>query len=485
MRFFRHSLSGLFLVFATLALLLYAVQMIVGAVQERMASDRSAPPARERVYAVNVVPARAGTEVPVLEAFGEIQSRRSLELRAASGGKVLYLSPAFEEGGSVLTGEVLMRIDPSDALAALDRAQSDLLDARAEKRDAARALELAGDELAAAQDQAELRARAFKRQQDLESRRVGTAAAVETAELAAAQARQTVLSRRLALAQAEGRVDQAETREARARIAVANAQRDLEDTELHAPFDGALSEVNVVEGRLVQTNEKLALLLDAARLEVAFRVSTAQHARLLAENGSVINAPVSVRLDVADAEITARGQVTRDGAAAISGQSGRQLFAALETAPGFKPGDFALVQVEELPLENVVRLPASALDAAGTVLVLGAEDRLEALPVTLVRRQGDDVLVRGAGLEGREVVSGRTPLLGAGIRVRPLREGAQVEVSEPETVALSQERRARLVAFVSAASNMPDAVRNRVLSQLEQPNVPVQLVERIESRMGG
>ena len=46
------------------------------------------------------------------------------------------------------------------------------------------------------------------------------------------------------------------------------------------------------------------------------------------------------------------------------------------------------------------------------MLVLQGEDRLDVLPVTLVRRQGDAVLLRGAGLAGREVVVGRTQLLG-------------------------------------------------------------------------
>ena len=101
----------------------------------------------------------------------------------------------------------LVRLDPADAQAARDRAHNDLLDAQAEERDAERALLLARDELKAAQDQADLRDRALKRQQDLQDRGVGTAATVETTELAAAAARQSVLARRLAVAQAEAGAD--------------------------------------------------------------------------------------------------------------------------------------------------------------------------------------------------------------------------------------------------------------------------------------
>ena len=167
------------------------------------------------------------------------------------------------------------------------------------------------------------------------------------------------------------------------------------------------------------------------------------------------------------------------------GQTGRLLFARLEAARGLKPGDFVTVEIEEPPLERVVRLPSSALDAGGRVLVLDAEERLEERPVTLLRRQGDDVLVRAPDLAGRSVVAERTPLLGAGIKVRALRPGAAAAPEEPEMLELSAERRAKIRAFVEANARMPDEAKARILAQLEQEKVPAQVVRRIEERMGG
>lgn len=338
MRFLRQSLVGVFLASLTAALLLYAGQLVMSAVQERMSNDQAPRQARERVFAVNVETAVFATTTPVLEAFGQVQSRRILELRAATSGRVNWLAESFEEGGSVKEGETLLKIDPADAQSAFDRVASDELDARAEVRDAQRALLLAQDELNAAQDQADLRMRAFERQQDLSARGVGTAAAEEEAELVAASARQAVLNRRLAIASAEARVDQAATRLARAGIAMAEAQRDLQDTNLTAEFNGTLSGVNLVEGRLVSANEKLAELIDPDALEVAFRVSTAQYARLLDEAGRLINAPVTARLDVTGVELVASGRISRDSAAAGDGQSGRMIYARLSQAPGVQTG---------------------------------------------------------------------------------------------------------------------------------------------------
>ncbi|MBD0866555.1 MAG: efflux transporter periplasmic adaptor subunit, partial [Rhodobacteraceae bacterium] len=343
MRFLRQSLIGVFLTGLTLALLIYAGQIVMGAVQARIAQEDRAAPPRERVFAVNVVPANLETVTPILEAFGQVQSRRTLELRATTTGRIVWLSEDFVEGGVVQDGEALVRIDPADAQAALERTASDLLDAEAEVRDADRLRLLATDELRAAEDQATLRERAYRRQQDLARRGVGMAVAVEDAEIALASARQSVLARRISEAQAEARVDQAMTRLVRARIALADAERDVADTNILAGFSGTLSEVTLVEGRLVATNEKLALLVDLQSLEVVFRVSVAQYTKLLDDFGRLITAPVIATLDAAGNSLEASGVISRDAAVAGEGQSGRLIFAQLDTAPGFKPEDFVTI----------------------------------------------------------------------------------------------------------------------------------------------
>ncbi|MEK6215653.1 MAG: HlyD family efflux transporter periplasmic adaptor subunit, partial [Boseongicola sp.] len=335
------------------------------------------------------------------------------------------------------------------------------------------------------EDQARLRRNALARQQDLLGRGVGSGAAVETAELAVSSANQAVLSRKLAHASAEARVDQANTARERRQITLAEAERRLQDTEIKAEFSGVLSDVSAVVGGLVAANERLAELIDPAALEVSFRVSTRQYSRLLSENGRLVGSEVTASIDILGVDLTASGIVSRESAGVGDGQTGRLLFARLRDAVGFRPGDFVSVAIEEPPIPLVARLPARAVDAAGTVLVLGDEDRLEVAAVELLRREGDDVIVRARDLAGREVVAERTPLLGAGIRIRPIRPDADAAPAIPELISLDPERRARLVAFVEANQFMPDDVKSRVLSQLQKDKVPTRVVERIESRMGG
>ena len=293
-----------------------------------------------------------------------------------------------------------------------------------------------------------------------------------------------MLSGRQALAQAEARIDQAETGLARANIALAEAQRTLDDTSLTARFAGTLSDVAIVEGGRVTANEHLATLVDPGLLEVSFRVSTSQYARLLDEAGQLRRAPVEVTLDVSGVDLTALGTLTRESAGVAEGQTGRLLFATLEAAPGFRPGDFVTVSIEEPALERVARVPATAVAADLTVLTVGEGDRLEQVEVQLLRRQGDDVLIRGPGLADRWIVAERSPLLGSGIKVRPILPGGQsAEPEAAQMLTLDPDRKARLVAFVQQ-SRMPDEAKTRILGQLDQDEVSAEMVARLESRMG-
>lgn len=483
MRFFGRAMGGLFLAALTLAILALAAGVIVSALRERMAGGPPPRPAEERVVSANVVTVETGRVVPVITAYGEVRAVRTLELRAPVGGRVAEVSPSFADGSMVAEGEVLLRLDPAEAQAARDLAAAALMEAEAGGREAGRALDLARDDLAQAEAQLQLRQAAVQRQQDIAARGAGSAAAVETAELAAAQAEQALLGSRSALAAAEAAVDQAAIAVTRARIGLAEAERILGDTVIRAAFGGRLDGVSaVVTGGQVNANEVLGQVIDPAALEVRFRLSTAQFARLVDGDG-VLPAPVSVRLEVAGADIAATGRIVRAGASGAEAGGGRVVHAALEAGDGLRPGDFVTVAVEEPALEGVADLPATAVDASGRVLAVGEGERLEEVAVEVLRRQGDRVIVAPGALAGREVVAERSPLLGAGIRVKPVRAG-ETEEARAE-VELTPERRAALVAAVEGHAGLPAAVKADLLEQLQADRVPAALVARIEARAGG
>ena len=485
MRFLRKSLMGLFLVGTTLAIFAFAFVMVRSAIENKDDGQRRGGGQRERTFAVNVVPFEAGKQIPVLKVFGEIQSQRSLDLRAAVSGAVIDLHPNFQNGGQVQEGDILLQIDPSNAETGLALVQADMADAQADMREATRALDLASDEVSAAKEQAALRLKALKRQNDLVERGVGTEASVETAEFAASSAKQAILSRRQSFQATEARLDQTKARLIRVKISLAEAERNLRDTVLRATFSGSLANVTVVKGGTVTNNERIGQLVDPLALEVAFRVSTSQHQRLLNDDGVLRNSKISATLDVLGAEMKTEGALTREAAVVGEGLTGRLLFASLANVKGLRPGDFVTVDITEPALSWVAKLPASALSGSNKVLVVGDDERLMEAEVTLIRRQGDDVLVRSRELRDAKVVAERSPVLGTGIRVRILSAEEGEEPAAPSMVTLDPERRAKLIAFVEGNKYIPKDAKKRILDQLKKPEVPNEMVERLESRMGG
>jgi multidrug efflux pump subunit AcrA (membrane-fusion protein) len=485
MRFLGRTLTGLLLLAVTLALLGAAAMVVGSAVRASLEDGGPGRPAVERVVAANVVTVTPGTVVPVLTAYGKVEAARSLDLRTRAAGVVIWVAENFRNGLSVEAGEVLVRLDPAPAQEAVAIAGTDLSEARASADEAVAAVVLTEDDLTAAEAQLELRKQALDRQVEIEARGVGSSQAVETAELAVSSAEQAVLSRRQALAAAKAAVDRSAVAVTRAEIALGEAERNRAETELRAGLSGRVDAVTLVPGAVVGANEVVGRIIDPSALDVAVRLSTAQFALLVGPDGTLASGPVTVVLGAADPTLT--GQLERVGAAVGEGQTGRLVYVGVtaDAAAGalLQPGDFVEVRIEEAALADAALLSALAVGRNGTVLALGPEDRLQEVAVDVLRRQGDDVIIRVGALAGREVVMERSALLGEGIRIRPIRPSAAVD--EKAMVPLTPERRAELIAMVEENDQMPADVKARLVQELQADEVPAATLDRLDRRMGG
>ena len=487
MKFMTRGLLGLFLAGLTAALLLAAATILMSALKASQSGVRHDGDVRERVFAVNVAKFAPMRATPVISTFGEVISGRTLELRAASSGALVQMSDNFREGGLVKKGDLLFQTDPATASANAQLSQAALDEAKAELTEANEALGLAGDELAAAAHQYELRQQVLIRQTSLRERGVGTETALETAALAASEGQQALLAKRQSLANAKARINRARIALSRSKINYNEAARILAETSVTAKFDGALSDVTGDLGTLVNAGERLARLIDPTALEVAFRVSNTEFNRMTRDGQTLNQAKVIVKFGGIDAEITAR--IDRVSAAVGEGQTGRELYASLDTGKiaTVRPGDFVSVILEEPALDNVAVLPATAASATGEVLVLGDGDRLEALKVNVLRKQGDEIIVAIGKLAGREVILERAPQLGAGIKVEPRRAGGSSSWTQTadETVLVSDDMREKMIAFVQSSNKFPADMKQSMLGKLHSSEIPKEMYDRIRSRMGG
>nr|WP_319383413.1 HlyD family efflux transporter periplasmic adaptor subunit [uncultured Roseibium sp.] len=497
MRFLMRGLVGLALMAIMVGFASFGAYRLYGAMTvEETARER---PARERSYTVNVAQLTPQSISPVTIAYGEIESWRTLQLRASSEGRLVDVASKFRDGAAVAEGELLLRIDPANAEFQFLDAEAALADAEAQKAEAEEAIIVAEQELEAARRQLDLRKQALERQSQLKDKGYSTAVQVETEELAVASLEQSLHNRLQSVITARRRVERMDLTVQRATLAVEDAERVLQETTLTAPFYGYLAEVDATLGRRVSPSETLAMLIDPTALEVQFSLSTAEFSRLLDQSGKLVKAPVTVTLQLGGRSVEVPGRIDRAAAIVSEGEAGRTLFAALEIEAGtvLRPGDFVKVAVEEPELANVVAVPAASVTEDGRLLIVTEDERIDEITARVLRRMGNEVLLADVPF-GTDYVRERLPQLGKGLKVSPRRgddgkpvRDAPVTASAPEgagqpagdLVALEPERRAALIAQLTN-SNMPENRKARLLALLNEPMVPKDLVDRLEQRQG-
>ncbi|MEM9715010.1 MAG: HlyD family efflux transporter periplasmic adaptor subunit [Pseudomonadota bacterium] len=480
MSFLSRGMWGLFLGLSTVGLLAIAVLEFVRVANLEDEGGWTPPGSGSREVTVNVTEVEGSAIRPAFTVFGEVGGARRLEIRSPEAGQIVYLDPNFKSGAAVTAGTLLAQIDPAPLEASRDLAASDLTNSEADVADAIRTVDIAEQELAASKEQLDLRQAALDRQLSLNERGVGTEAALETAELSLSTAEQSVLTKEQALASAKTALTRARAAVSRAVISLDEAERKLANASITAPFDGVLSDATLIEGMLVSPNERLGSLIDPTALEVSLVLSLSRFSAISSRVADLSDLDVSVQLS--DDLPAVPAQIVRADPTVTDGQTGRRIYAALDPAAAtlLQPGDFVSVRVTEPPVENLVRLPAMSFGPDGQILVVGENSTLEGRDVPIVARDGDDVFISATGLTGALVVNENTPQLASGIRVKPVINGQPVE---EKMVELSEEQKAKFLAFVTGNDRMPDNVKARLIKQIESGAMSEEAFENLNQRV--
>ena len=344
------------------------------------------------VPVVETVPVRYGPERVIVRAEGTVEAETRTTLVAEVGGKVLEVSPHFEDGEFVRQGELLLRIDPVDWRAALESARATL--ARAE-------LALAQEEAAAAQAR-----------RDWERFGEGDPDPLVVHEPQLARARAEVDA---------------------ARAAVARAERDLARTEIRAPYDGRVLARNVDVGQVVMPGTALGSLYATDAVLVPLPVPDDELAWLdvpLAP-GAPAGPPVILRARFGGRERRWKGRIVRTGGQIDPKSRMVRLVARVDRpfVPGgapLAPGMFVRAEIPGKLLPRAARLPRVALRGEDTVLVVDEESRVRIRKVEVLRRERDSVLV-GEGLaDGERIAITPLEIVTDGMRVEVAGNGGEL-----------------------------------------------------------
>jgi RND family efflux transporter MFP subunit len=304
---------------------------------------------------------------------GTVVPRTESDLVPEVSGPVTWVSPALVSGGFFALGEPLLRIDVLDYQVALEQASARLARAASEQRRAAKEL---------------------IRQRGLAERRVASAAQLDDAENAA-------------------HVAEAVLREARASLS--RAERDLERTEIVAPYDGRVRSESVDVGQFISRGAPVAKLFAVDYAEVRLPVPDEELAfldlpLLYRDDPPGMGPEVILRARFAGAEHEWRARVVRTEGE-LDPKSRMVTVVARVQDPYARDGEraplsvglFVAAEILGDSIASAVTLPRSALREGDQVFVIDAEGRLRSRDVDVLRIVGNEVVLR-SGLDAGERV---------------------------------------------------------------------------------
>jgi len=390
-------------------------------------------PIEEKIWAVPALKVDYLSIQPEISAYGTLVSGRTVELGPRVSGTLIEVNDRLLEGTKVLTGEVLARLDPFEYEIALSEVNADL--AEAEARLAEYVSDLDGEKalLKNGEEQFALATRDFERRTSLVQRGVGSVKARDDAEMQLSSTERYMAQRRQAINRLKARMAQQDAIVSRRQAQVKRAERNLEYTLLKAPFDSYVSQAAAAVGMTLTSNTMIARLIDLTRLEVRFELTNDEFSRLISEKSSgarvtgLIGRAAEIRWKVGGNIFTYAATIERVDAELEANTGGVALFATLDEDPAttdrrapIRPGAFVEVVVTDRMYDNVLVLPNRAISDSGAVYVVGEEDRLVEYQVSVLRRDGSNLIVTADIPSGTWLVTNRFPEIGTGAKVKVL-----------------------------------------------------------------
>ncbi|MGB5736886.1 MAG: biotin/lipoyl-binding protein, partial [Thiohalocapsa sp.] len=198
--------------------------------------EQEPPQVQERIWRVEVAPARLGQLAPELELYGRVETPDLL--RAAASAPAWVDEVAVRDGDSVREGQVLLRLDERDFLPRISQQEAEVAVLEAEIASEQNRYET--DKLALEQEQRllEIARNSVARQQRLKTQKVGAEQALDEATQAEAQQALTVSNREMGLADHPSRLTALKARLASARARLAELKLEFERATIRAPYDG-------------------------------------------------------------------------------------------------------------------------------------------------------------------------------------------------------------------------------------------------------
>jgi RND family efflux transporter MFP subunit len=340
---------------------------------------------RRIVPAVEIVEVAAADHAVKIFTQGVVESARETKLAAEVGGRVMEISPSFKRGGVVKKGERLVQIDPADYRSALAAAE----------------VRRAEAELALEQEKARVE------QAKLDWEKLGSGS----------KPLNPLVLREPYLAAAEASA-------ASAVEAAAKARRDVERTEILAPFDAGVRSANAEVGAVVAPGTMVAELYASGELEVRLPLSLEDFGFLARDADGMVTGEIVLKGKIGAEEyiwkaVTARvdPEIARE---TLSANIVVKVLPAGGSAFPLPPvGLFVNAEIAGKTLDGVKEIPRRALLEGTRAIVVMEDNRIAFRDLVIPRLTRETALVSGGLEAGDRVVLTRlsAPVIGMEVEI--------------------------------------------------------------------
>ncbi len=384
------------------------VILLSGALIMAGLSSLKKPPEEKKVVddtpIVEVQPISVAAMTLFVNSYGIVKPKYETELVAQVSGQIVELSNTFVRGGFVKKGQVLARIDPSDYEAALIDAQAGVASARAAFK-----TELAQGEVA-----------------KTEWQQITNAAPTELS------------LRKPQLAQELARVKAAQA-------SVLRAKRNMERTEIVAPYDAMIDSRTIGLGSFVSTGSKVGKLLATAVAEVRLPVSDSQLQFLRAQGNK---AHVKLKGAFAGKNLQWQANIVRDEGVVDDTSRMSYLVAeikdpyrltktskarseqAFEQTP-LRFGAYVTAEILGKSLASATLIPRY-LVVDNKVAILDSDSKLHYTTVNVVRQEGANVVISAGLLEGDRLIVSALDYPVDGMKLALITDNQEPEKVDPD-----------------------------------------------------
>ena len=394
------------------------VLLLAGAAYYSLVSsktERDRPELSEKVWQIEVVEAQREAISPALTLYGRIESPETLRAAAPGGGVIERVF--VRDGARVNAGDPLVTLDRRDFSAELLKAQADLrdiesqiaeLEVRHRSNQAALATERELMQLADAEVQ---RLVALKKQN------LSADTAINSASSELGRRQLLVTERQFAVDSFPARLQALQARRDRSSAILAEARLAMERSDLRAPFDAMVSNVEVASGDRVSLGQIMLSLFPLDALEIRAHLPS----RYLE----------SVQAAIAEGQALQAGIAGRDTGLSfpllrLAGEAeatGIDAYFAIDRENAqFRPGELLSISLG-LPLEaDVIAVPYQAIYGNSRIYRVEG-DRLQAIDVETVGQvrlpgQRARVLIRSDSIaDGDLIAATHLPNAVSGLKV--------------------------------------------------------------------